>query len=107
MSNGEMFAVKQVEKENHNTHRLNFVSELKMEAEILRGLRHPHIVAYLGSEETTVFLNMYVVRSFSSRDGIRLDAQILGIYPWDHRESLRRTRQVQRGRDQVVRSPNI
>ncbi|KAN0081247.1 Protein kinase-like domain containing protein [Tylopilus felleus] len=60
MSNGEMFAVKQVEKENHNTHRLNFVSELKMEAEILRGLRHPHIVAYLGSEETTVFLNIFL-----------------------------------------------
>jgi len=59
-STGKMFAVKQVEKGNGNTERLNFVPELMMEREILSRLHHRHIVAYLGSEETTSFLSMYV-----------------------------------------------
>lgn len=60
-SNGEMFAVKQVEKGKKGAEHLNFVPELKVEREILGELHHPHIVAYLGSEETATSLSMYVV----------------------------------------------
>jgi serine/threonine protein kinase len=60
-SSGEMFAVKQVGKGNKDANYLKFVPELKMEGEILSGLHHPHIVAYLGSEETATSLSLYVV----------------------------------------------
>ncbi|KAI9459988.1 kinase-like protein [Boletus coccyginus] len=59
-STGDMFAVKQVEKRYRNAQHLNFVAELKMEREILSGLDHPHIIAYLGFEETTVFLSIFL-----------------------------------------------
>ena len=61
-STGENFAVKQVDKRGQT----DFLLELKTEREILSGLDHPHIVAYLGTEETDTFLSMYVT---CSRDG--------------------------------------
>ncbi|KAF8550937.1 kinase-like protein [Imleria badia] len=55
-----MFAVKQVGKGNKDANYLKFVPELKMEGEILSGLHHPHIVAYLGSEETATSLSLFL-----------------------------------------------
>jgi hypothetical protein len=57
-STGEMFAVKQVERALAQN---LILSELKTERDILRGLNRPHIVAYLGAEDTPTFLNTYVV----------------------------------------------
>lgn len=76
-----MAAVKQVEK-NKDAQRLNLVSELKKEQEILRGLDHPNIVAYLGSEETPTCLSMYVVRSLvRSRSSITQTGRFLEYVP--------------------------
>ncbi|KAG6334046.1 hypothetical protein ID866_5049 [Astraeus odoratus] len=60
---GEMIAVKQVEipataSDKSDSRQANFVQALKMESETLKDLDHPHIVAYLGFEETPNFLSM-------------------------------------------------
>lgn len=107
-STGEMIAVKQVEKRNKNAQGLEFVLLLRKEQQILQGLDHPNIVAYLGSEETPTHLSMYVVRSFVR--GVvasRVRRQIHGICPWRlHWEMFARVWQVQRGSDQVFHDPH-
>lgn len=62
---GEMFAVKQVENfiaastsDRKVTRQMEFVQALKTEIETLKDLDHPHIVQYLGFEETKTFLSM-------------------------------------------------
>ncbi|KAH7928543.1 Pkinase-domain-containing protein [Leucogyrophana mollusca] len=62
---GEMIAVKQVEipttASDKSDHRqANFVQALKMESETLKDLDHPHIVQYLGFEETPSFLSIFL-----------------------------------------------
>lgn len=79
-STGELFAVKQVDRKAL-AQRRNLLLELKKEREILSGLDHPHIIAYLGTEQTATFLSLYVVCSL---DEVTLTRrwQILGIRPW-------------------------
>jgi mitogen-activated protein kinase kinase kinase len=60
---GEMIAVKQVEipttaSDRKDSRQTSFVQALKMESETLKDLDHPHIVQYLGFEETPTFLSM-------------------------------------------------
>ena len=60
-----MIAVKQVEipttaSDKSDSRQASFVQALKLESETLKDLDHPHIVAYLGFEETPSFLSMYV-----------------------------------------------
>jgi mitogen-activated protein kinase kinase kinase len=60
---GEMIAVKQVEipitaSDRKDSRQMSFVQALKMESETLKDLDHPHIVQYLGFEETPTFLSM-------------------------------------------------
>jgi serine/threonine protein kinase len=60
---GEIIAVKQVEipktESDRNDSRLNSVVEsLQSERDILRDLDHPHIVQYLGFEQTADMLSM-------------------------------------------------
>lgn len=64
---GEMFAVKQVENstaaststsDRKVSRQMEFVQALKTEIETLKDLDHPHIVQYLGFEETNTFLSM-------------------------------------------------
>ncbi|KAL4070870.1 kinase-like domain-containing protein [Scleroderma citrinum] len=62
---GEMIAVKQVEipttaSDKSDSRQTNFVQALKMESETLKDLDHPHIVAYLGFEETPSFLSIFL-----------------------------------------------
>ena len=60
---GEMIAVKQVElprtaSDRNDTRQTSVVQALKLESEILKDLDHPHIVQYLGFEETPLNLSM-------------------------------------------------
>lgn len=60
---GEMIAVKQVEiprteSDRNDTRQITVVEALKMESETLKDLDHPHVVQYLGFEETPKFLSM-------------------------------------------------
>jgi mitogen-activated protein kinase kinase kinase len=60
---GEMIAVKQVElpqtaSDKNDSRQHTVVQALKMESETLRDLDHPHIVQYLGFEETPANLSM-------------------------------------------------
>ncbi|KAG1767230.1 kinase-like protein [Suillus occidentalis] len=64
---GEMFAVKQVENpiaastsDRKVTRQMEFVQALKTEIETLKDLDHPHIVQYLGFEETKTFLSIFL-----------------------------------------------
>ncbi|KIJ68540.1 hypothetical protein HYDPIDRAFT_82801 [Hydnomerulius pinastri MD-312] len=62
---GEMIAVKQVEipttaSDKSDSRQASFVQALKMESETLKDLDHPHIVAYLGFEETPSFLSIFL-----------------------------------------------
>lgn len=62
---GEMIAVKQVEiprteADRKDTRQITVVEALKLESETLKDLDHPHVVQYLGFEETPRFLSMYV-----------------------------------------------
>ncbi|KAH0829174.1 hypothetical protein J3R83DRAFT_2703 [Lanmaoa asiatica] len=82
-SSGEMIAVKQVKKDDKDAQRLSFVPKLKMEREILSRLDHPHIIGYLGSEETATSLNIlleYVpggtLASFLRKHG-RFDEEVI------------------------------
>jgi mitogen-activated protein kinase kinase kinase ANP1 len=63
---GEMIAVKQVEiprtaSDKEDSRQVSVVEALKSESETLKDLDHPHIVQYLGFEETPNFLSMLVV----------------------------------------------
>lgn len=60
---GEMIAVKQVEmprtaSDKNDSRQITVVQALKMESETLKVLDHPHIVQYLGFEETPTNLSM-------------------------------------------------
>ncbi|KAG1784045.1 kinase-like domain-containing protein [Suillus placidus] len=64
---GEMFAVKQVETpiaasigNSKDSRQMEFIQALKTEIETLKDLDHPHIVQYLGSEETKTFLSIFL-----------------------------------------------
>ncbi|KAF8140336.1 kinase-like domain-containing protein [Boletus edulis] len=62
---GEMIAVKQVEiprtaSDKSDSRQASFVQALKLESETLKDLDHPHIVAYLGFEETPNFLSIFL-----------------------------------------------
>ncbi|KAI9461832.1 MAP kinase [Boletus coccyginus] len=62
---GEMIAVKQVEmpttaSDKNDSRQASYVQALKMESETLKDLDHPHIVAYLGFEETPNFLSIFL-----------------------------------------------
>lgn len=58
-----MIAVKQVEMpqtaaDREDQRQISVVEALKSESETLKDLDHPHIVQYLGFEETPNFLSM-------------------------------------------------
>ncbi|KAG2369411.1 kinase-like protein [Suillus spraguei] len=64
---GELFAVKQVEahiasstSDGKDRRRMEFVQAFKTEIEILKDLNHPHIVQYLGFEETKTLLSIFL-----------------------------------------------
>ncbi len=64
-STGEMIAVKQVElprtaSDREDARQKSMVAALKSEIETLKDLDHPHIVAYLGFEETSSFLSIFL-----------------------------------------------
>jgi hypothetical protein len=65
VTTGEMIAVKQVEiprtaSDKNDSRQVSVVQALKLESETLKDLDHPHIVQYLGFEETPTNLSMYV-----------------------------------------------
>ncbi|THG99911.1 hypothetical protein EW026_g2548 [Hermanssonia centrifuga] len=62
---GEMIAVKQVEiprtaSDKDDSRQVSVVEALKLESETLKDLDHPHIVQYLGFEETPTFLSIFL-----------------------------------------------
>ena len=62
---GEMIAVKQVElprtaHDREDIRQKGMVAALKSEIETLKDLDHPHIVSYLGFEETPEFLSIFL-----------------------------------------------
>lgn len=62
---GEMIAVKQVElprtaSDREDSRQKGVVAALKSEIETLKDLDHPHIVSYLGFEETRQFLSIFL-----------------------------------------------
>ncbi|RDX50456.1 Pkinase-domain-containing protein [Lentinus brumalis] len=62
---GEMIAVKQVEiprtaSDKDDSRQVTVVEALKLESETLKDLDHPHIVQYLGFEETPTFLSIFL-----------------------------------------------
>lgn len=64
-TNGEMLAVKQVELPKTRSDRecerqKSVVNALKSEIHLMRDLEHPNIVQYLGFEETTVYLSIFL-----------------------------------------------
>lgn len=61
-----VFVVKQVDKRMHTDNsdkeaprKIRRISALKKENRMLRGLKHPNVVEYLGFEETDSYLNLY------------------------------------------------
>ncbi|EGG03785.1 uncharacterized protein MELLADRAFT_37758, partial [Melampsora larici-populina 98AG31] len=64
-TNGEMLAVKQVElpktrSDRDDERQKSVVAALKSEIHLMRDLEHPNIVQYLGFEETTVYLSIFL-----------------------------------------------
>ncbi|KAH9944151.1 Pkinase-domain-containing protein [Epithele typhae] len=62
---GEMIAVKQVEmpqtaSDKDDSRQVTVVEALKLESETLKDLDHPNIVSYLGFEETSTFLSIFL-----------------------------------------------
>ncbi|KAF8350145.1 MAP kinase [Amanita rubescens] len=62
---GEMMAVKQVElpqtaSDRNDSRQTSVVQALKLESETLKELDHPHIVQYLGFEETPANLSIFL-----------------------------------------------
>jgi serine/threonine protein kinase len=70
VTTGELIAVKQVEtpRTGHDSSQVTAVKalKLKLESEILEGLNHQSVVQYLGFEETSRHLTMFVVVSSPS-----------------------------------------
>ncbi|KAK0550690.1 mitogen-activated protein kinase kinase kinase [Tilletia horrida] len=65
VTTGEMIAVKQVElprtdSERDNVRQKSVVNALKAEIQTLKDLDHPHIVSYLGFEETKTHLSIFL-----------------------------------------------
>jgi mitogen-activated protein kinase kinase kinase len=62
---GELLAVKQIEKPVlgantlNNSRKENMIEELKRETGLLRDLRHPNIVQYLGCSSSADYLNIF------------------------------------------------
>ena len=64
MATGELMAVKEIDiprtiSDRNDPRQTAAVEYLKLESEVLKGLDHPNIVAYLGFEETPTFLSLY------------------------------------------------
>ncbi|KAG2154755.1 kinase-like domain-containing protein [Suillus clintonianus] len=64
---GEMIAAKQVAipitastNDREDSRQMSSVQALKTESEMLKDLDHPHIVQYLGFEETSTFLSVFL-----------------------------------------------
>ena len=63
---GELMAVKQVELPNvakgteGDKKKNNMINALKLEIDLLQGLRHPHIVQYLGTSSDEEHLNIFL-----------------------------------------------
>ena len=63
---GELMAVKQVELPNvargteSDKKKQNMITALKQEIDLLQGLRHPHIVQYLGTSSDEEHLNIFL-----------------------------------------------
>ncbi|CAE6515497.1 unnamed protein product [Rhizoctonia solani] len=65
LTTGEMIAAKQVElpktdADSTDSRRMSVVNALKLESEILQDLDHPHIVQYLGFEETMDVFSLFM-----------------------------------------------
>jgi serine/threonine protein kinase len=63
LTTGDMIAVKQVEvpkteSDRNDSRQITVVDALKSESDTLRDLDHPHIVQYLGFEQTADALSM-------------------------------------------------
>jgi serine/threonine protein kinase len=63
LTTGDMIAVKQVEvpkteSDRNDSRQITVVDALKSESDTLRDLDHPHIVQYLGFEQTEEALSM-------------------------------------------------
>jgi hypothetical protein len=57
---GQIFAVKEVRIDPHLTEEQRFKNELQNEIEMLRDLKHPNIVSYLGHDEINSRLYIYL-----------------------------------------------
>ena len=67
-ASSEMFVVKQVEiprtaNDRNSNRQVTVVEALKLESETLKNLDHPHVVRYLGFEETPRYLSMFALVS--------------------------------------------
>jgi hypothetical protein len=83
---GEMIAVKQVEipqtaSDKEDQRQVSVVEALKSESETLKDLDHPHIVQYLGFEETPKFLSMWVFASCSEQHDLTSVRSFLEYVP--------------------------